>query len=969
MRQRIVCVMVCAGLAVGAGAQTKTWTGDSGDGEWTTDGNWDPSGVPGAGSDVRIPSDAGVVKITLTGAECAALSCQSGLSLNSGQITVSGTGTVRNLTFSPGGFTPVVWADGLFTISGTSQATGGLVSGLGQFVNAGTFNTTTFTISVLTARNEGTWNVTGNGSLLQISDGGTLANNGTLTIAGGNEIRGASPDDLCINSGTLSATGAGLVTITGGFDQLGGTLRADTAVIDLLADAWLLEGTVEVANNGVVLLGGTNNTGMRDVALSTISGQGRVDVYGPLLWSGQTAANVAGGGVRLGGVGTIQLDGTLTNNGTLYGSGGLLSGAGQIVSNGSLGFDGTRSLDLRVNMGNDGTATLDGTLMLGDGKVFTNLSGGWMELTELSLITPSNTQTTGKVTNLGAIRVVVNDAPFFTRIETPIDFLGFSELFVNEGLFSMTGGGSFAQMTVQMGTPDKLASCELLGDANTTWDFNATTSIAGTGQFDFGAFPNVRPVVNVNGTVDMSLSGTGFPAQGGGVRLRGASIQGTGTMVNTDLMRWHSGVVGAKLQNDSILFLEVLGGGQTLANVLTNNDSVGQSALLTIDGGSVQNNSLWSAVEGASLQITGAGGTFVNAGSYLTGLSGDADYSVFCDFDNQGTVHATKNVLWFAGGVAQYDIITRTLSGGSWLADSGASIVFADGITGIHGPARVRAGTNEMPGLTQLSDVDTGGLAELLDSIINGDVSVRNGSELRAKGNVQIGGRYSATGSSTTTIEPGATLEAAGGVQNGDVDSAADDLSPISVIAFRTIPPKIITPLLENYAVLTLGGEGFTGHTDLEGSMMLYPSSRVRFEAKGTSGELEEFDELAVTGAVTLDGTLELGLVGGYVPSAGDSFVLLSAAGGVNGVFSAVEGAALPGGLAWDVSYAPTTVTVTVNSACQADWNGDGNVNTQDFLAYLNAWSSGDLSADLNGDGVVNTQDFLAFLNLWVAGC
>lgn len=55
--------------------------------------------------------------------------------------------------------------------------------------------------------------------------------------------------------------------------------------------------------------------------------------------------------------------------------------------------------------------------------------------------------------------------------------------------------------------------------------------------------------------------------------------------------------------------------------------------------------------------------------------------------------------------------------------------------------------------------------------------------------------------------------------------------------------------------------------------------------------------------------------------------------------------------------------------ACVADFNGDGVVNTQDFLAYLNAWTAGDPAADINGDGVVNTQDFLAFLNLWTAGC
>jgi hypothetical protein len=54
---------------------------------------------------------------------------------------------------------------------------------------------------------------------------------------------------------------------------------------------------------------------------------------------------------------------------------------------------------------------------------------------------------------------------------------------------------------------------------------------------------------------------------------------------------------------------------------------------------------------------------------------------------------------------------------------------------------------------------------------------------------------------------------------------------------------------------------------------------------------------------------------------------------------------------------------------CTADLNGDGLVNTQDFLVFLNAWSAGDDLADWNGDGTVNTQDFLAYLNDWAAGC
>ncbi len=54
---------------------------------------------------------------------------------------------------------------------------------------------------------------------------------------------------------------------------------------------------------------------------------------------------------------------------------------------------------------------------------------------------------------------------------------------------------------------------------------------------------------------------------------------------------------------------------------------------------------------------------------------------------------------------------------------------------------------------------------------------------------------------------------------------------------------------------------------------------------------------------------------------------------------------------------------------CRADFNGDGEVNTLDFLAFLNAFTVGDSKADINGDGVVNTLDFIAFLNAFVAGC
>ena len=54
---------------------------------------------------------------------------------------------------------------------------------------------------------------------------------------------------------------------------------------------------------------------------------------------------------------------------------------------------------------------------------------------------------------------------------------------------------------------------------------------------------------------------------------------------------------------------------------------------------------------------------------------------------------------------------------------------------------------------------------------------------------------------------------------------------------------------------------------------------------------------------------------------------------------------------------------------CLADFNGDGTVNSLDFIGFLNAFTAGDPAADFNGDGAVNSTDFIGFLNAFVAGC
>lgn len=73
----------------------------------------------------------------------------------------------------------------------------------------------------------------------------------------------------------------------------------------------------------------------------------------------------------------------------------------------------------------------------------------------------------------------------------------------------------------------------------------------------------------------------------------------------------------------------------------------------------------------------------------------------------------------------------------------------------------------------------------------------------------------------------------------------------------------------------------------------------------------------------------------------------------------------------WGPGWGPPVAFYLVprDTGCPGDFNGDGVADTQDVLAFLNAWVAGDGSGDFNGDGSIDTLDVLAFLNAWGQGC
>lgn len=90
-------------------------------------------------------------------------------------------------------------------------------------------------------------------------------------------------------------------------------------------------------------------------------------------------------------------------------------------------------------------------------------------------------------------------------------------------------------------------------------------------------------------------------------------------------------------------------------------------------------------------------------------------------------------------------------------------------------------------------------------------------------------------------------------------------------------------------------------------------------------------------------------------------------------VIETLEGAGVAaigsGGKLYGIGPAGILARVVPMTSCPADFNDSGSVDFFDIIAYLSAYTAGDLDADVNGDGIVNFFDLQNFLGLYTVGC
>ncbi|MGH6962346.1 MAG: hypothetical protein ACREE7_17835, partial [Dongiaceae bacterium] len=167
------------------------------------------------------------------------------------------------------------------------------------------------------------------------------------------------------------------------------------------------------------------------------------------------------------------------------------------------------------------------------------------------------------------------------------------------------------------------------------------------------------------------------------------------------------------------------------------------------------------------------------------------------------------------------------------------------------------------------------------------------------------------------------------------------------------------------------------GTLNVEGNYTQAADGTLEIELAGVSPDY--FDKLLVTGNVTLGGTLEVALIGGFLPGAGASFEIIRGAA-VSGSFAQVTLVDFPPDRDVAVIVGSTSVRLEVTgSFLRADLNCDGLVNNFDVdpfvLAVLNpagyeaAYPDCDIAnGDINHDGATNNFDIDPFVQCLLSG-
>jgi hypothetical protein len=94
-----------------------------------------------------------------------------------------------------------------------------------------------------------------------------------------------------------------------------------------------------------------------------------------------------------------------------------------------------------------------------------------------------------------------------------------------------------------------------------------------------------------------------------------------------------------------------------------------------------------------------------------------------------------------------------------------------------------------------------------------------------------------------------------------------------------------------------------------------------------------QYDAIVASGTLALAGTLQVSLINGFSPAAGNSFDILDWST-LTGTFATLNLPALAAGLSWNTSQLYTSGVLSVGVGLSGDYNLDGTVNAADYVLW-----------------------------------
>ncbi len=341
------------------------------------------------------------------------------------------------------------------------------------------------------------------------------------------------------------------------------------------------------------------------------------------------------------------------------------------------------------------------------------------------------------------------------------------------------------------------------------------------------------------------------------------------------------------------------------------------------------------------------GGTFQNNGTFTVNVPGGAEAEFYnVNLNNAGTLTLeTPAYIWrgsspgtFVGGangVLRTENITLTAG-----AQINGAITFTSGVITANGTATVNGDLTWTGGYLYGSGLTIAPAGELIidgldDKFVNNETLITNNGTTLFKSASRIncafcnGGNFTNNGTLTVEAPDGGEAQ----FLDVNLNNAGTLTLETALYAGRTITQSAGTWTFAGgnlRANLTLNGGTITGTGTITGALVNNATVQIGAApgtltisgsyTQGSAGSLTAqiggaavgtgYDRLAVSGAVTLAGTLNLTQINSYDPAIGTLFDIITY-GSRSGTFTTVTGAAIGGGKQFTVSYPAGKVTIT----------------------------------------------------------